>query len=110
MAGEAFGERRGLANGFFHDVGEFGGVGGRQNEALGIFGVFLAVGFPGVDADSGVRVGDVAIAIPDSMHFVESFLVGGAVSPNLLTNIFKAIAAEIEQAWKIVGISDVHGI
>ena len=74
------------------------------------FGVFLAVGFPGVDADSGVRVGDVAIAIPDSMHFVESFLVGGAVSPNLLTNIFKAIATEIEQAWKIVGISDVHGI
>ena len=87
MAGEAFREWRGLGR-LFHDVGEFGGVGSRQNEALGIFGVFFAVGFPGVDADSGVRVRNVAIAIPDGMHFVESLFVGGAVSPNLLANIF----------------------
>ena len=64
VAGQAFGEWRGLADGFFYDVGEFCGVGCSQDEALGRFGMFLAVGFPGVNADSGVRIGDVADSGP----------------------------------------------
>ena len=72
--------------------------------------MLLAIGFPGIDANGGVRIGDVAIAVPYGVHFVESFFVGGAVAPNFLANILNAIAAEIEQARKVIGIADVHGV
>src|SRR5208283_5039615 len=72
--------------------------------------MFLAVGFPGVDTNGGVRVGDVAVAVPNGVHLVEGLFVGGAVAPNLFANVFDAIAAKVEKAREIVGIAHVHGV
>lgn len=110
MASQALGERRSLANGFLDDVGKFGGMRGGQDQALRRLGMFFAEGFPSVDADGGVRVGDVTEAIPDVMHFPQSFFIGDAVPPNFLADIFDAIATEVEKTREIVGITDVHGI
>jgi len=70
--------------------------------------MFFAEGLPGVDADGGVRVGDVAIAIPDGVHFVQGFFVGGAVTPDFLADVLDAVATEVEEAREIVGVADVH--
>jgi hypothetical protein len=72
--------------------------------------MFFAEGFPGVDADGGVGVGDVAVAIPNGVHFVQGFSVGGAVTPDFLADVLDAVATEVEEAWEIVGIADVHGV
>jgi hypothetical protein len=109
-AGQALGEWGSYADSPLDDVGEFGGMGGREDEALGGFGMFLAVGFPGMDAHRRVGVGDVAVAVPDSVHFVKGFFVRSSVTPDFLADIFNAIAAEVEEAREIVGITDVHGI
>ena len=110
IAGEALGEGWGDTDGFVDDIGEFGGMCGGEDEALRGSGVVLAVGFPRFDADSGVGVRNITVAIPDGVHFLQGFRVRDAVSPNLLANIMDAVATEIEEARKIVGIADVHGV
>jgi len=110
VAGEAFGEGWRDADGFLDDISEFGGMRGGKDEPLRWFHVFLAVGLPGKQADSGVRIGNVAVAIPDGIHFGKCFFVGGAVTPDFLADIFDAIAAEVEKTRKVVGIADVHGV
>lgn len=110
MEGQAFGEWRSLADGFLDHVSEFGGVGSGEDQALRRFRMSFAEGAPGVYANGGMGIGDVAAALPDRVHFLESFSVGCAVAPDFLANVFDAVAAEIEETREIVGIADVHGV
>ena len=55
-------------------------------------------------------IGDVAAALPNGVHFLKSFFVGGTVAPDFLANVFDAVATEIEEAGEIIGIADVHGV
>jgi len=110
VAGQAFGERGSLADGFLDDVGEFSGVRGGENEALRRLWVFLAESLPGMNADGGMWIGDITVAIPDRVHFLEGLLVGSAVSPNLFSDVFETVAAKVEETRKIVGIADVHSV
>ena len=78
------------ARGYF---GEFGGMRGGQHQALRRLRMFLAICFPGQEADGGVRIGNVAITVPDQAHLMQSFFIGGPVSPDFLAHVFQAIAA-----------------
>lgn len=110
VTGESFGERGSLPNGFLDDIGEFGRVRCCENEPLRRLRVLFAESLPGMNADGSVWIRDIAVAIPDRVHFLEGLLVGGAVSPNFLAYIFETVAAKVEKTRKIVGIADVHGV
>ena len=110
ILGQTRRERRSDANSLLNDFGEFCGVSGGKDETLRRFGMLLAIGFPGVNANSGVGIGNVAVAIPNGVHFLKSFLVSRAVTPDFLADIFDTVAAEVEETRKIVGIAHIHGV
>jgi len=85
-------------------------MGGGEDESLRRLGVLLTIVFPGMDANGGVRIGNVAIAVPDIVHFLESLFVGGVFTGDFLAHIFDAVATEIEEPRKIIGIADIHCI
>ena len=93
IAGEPLGERWSDADRFLNDVGELGGMRGSEYETLRRLWMFFAIGLPSVDADGGVRVGDIAVAVPDVMHFLKSLFIGGAMAPDFLANVLDAVAA-----------------
>jgi len=93
VTGEPLGERRSDPNRLLNDVGELGGMRGSKYETLRRLWMFFAKGLPGVDTDGGVRVRNVAVAVPDVMHFLKGLFIGGPVAPDFLANVLDAIAA-----------------
>ncbi len=85
-------------------------MGGRQHQALRGIRMSELVGFPAKEADRGVRIGDVAVAIVHCFHRGNGFIVGRAVAPDFLLHIFEPPAAQVEQTRKIIRVSHVHGV
>src|SRR5579885_1054490 len=104
MRRQAVRQRGSLADGPLHDVREFGGMGGGENEPLRRTRMLFPVGFPAENPDCGVRVRNVSIAFPYRSHLADGFLITRGMPPDLALRIFQSIAAQVHQARTIVGI------